>query len=68
MLLAIDVGNTETVIGLYALDDAEQAAPRSRCRRPSGIGSTGEARRGADPPLAPVDRARPGRPTSTPCC
>ena len=68
MLLAIDVGNTETVIGLYALgdeadDDAGAPEPgpasasASRTSRCAACATTGGSPRS---PTAP--------PTSTPCC
>ena len=63
MLLAIDVGNTETVIGLFSLGPGDDP-PAGQPARPAGPARAGRPH----PPLAAVDGRPTARPTSTPCC
>ena len=64
MLLAIDVGNTETVIGLFALDDENDPSPDTLAGG-LGIGALDGPSPGGSP-ITGVSRPCPrARPTST---
>ena len=64
MLLAIDVGNTETVIGLFALDDENDPSPDTR-RAGSASGHWTVLPAGGSPITGGSRRCPTARPTST---